>query len=179
MKRILLFIMAIGILLLGACGGGATLTHYVNQEYGYSIDYPSDWLREDLADNEVGIKPADAPYNQIQITAFPGQPIIGTLPDETIASSNESSLQALAKDLGATDLEITVNQRAEGKWDWEVNFSLTSEGTPLQGGLFILETPTVSFTVFFIQSEEWPEGQEVIDSFSPTGINTTEETNGN
>ncbi len=62
MKRILLSILVIGILLLSACGAPSEtqLVHYVNKEFGYSIDYPKGWLLEELNPNEIGIKPKDS-----------------------------------------------------------------------------------------------------------------------
>ena len=180
MKRILLIIMAIGILLLGACNGsGGELTHYVNEQYGYSIDYPSDWLLEELSDNETGVMPPDAHYNQIQISSFPGEPTLDLMEDSAIRTSNEAVLQMLADQLSATDMELTVNERSEEQWDWVVEFTMTLPGdVTLEGGLLIKETSTITYNIFYIQSADWPEGQEVIDSFTPTGINDTEENNG-
>jgi len=172
--------MAIGILLLGACNGsGGELTHYVNEQYGYSIDYPSDWLLEDLSDNETGVMPPNAHYNQIQISSFPGEPTLDLMDDEAIRSTNEAVLQLLADQLEVLEMEITVNERSEERWDWVVEFTMNlQEGSTLEGGLLIKETPTVTYNVFYIQSADWPEGQEVIDSFTPLGISDTEANNG-
>jgi hypothetical protein len=179
MKRILLIILAIGVLLLGACNGaGGELTQYVNEHYGYSIDYPSDWLLEDLSDNETGVMPTDANYNQIQISSFPGEPSLDLMEDSAIRSTNEAVLQMLADQLSATDMEITVNERAEEQWDWVVEFTMTLQDFTLEGGLLIKETPTITYNIFYIQSADWPEGQEVIDSFTPLGISDTEVNNG-
>jgi hypothetical protein len=181
MKRILLIIMAAGILLLGACNGGSVeLTHYVNEQYGYSIDYPSDWLLEELSDNETGVMPPNANYNQIQISSFPGEPTLDLMEDEAIRSTNESVLQLLADQLEALEMEITVNERSEEQWDWVVEFTISLQGdVTLEGGLLIKETPTITYNIFYIQSADWPEGQEVIDSFTPLGISEPEADNGN
>jgi hypothetical protein len=178
MKRILLLILAIGILLLGACGGNG-ITHYVNEEFGYSLDYPKDWVMEELDEYKIGVMPGGGGYNQIQIDSYVGEPLISSTPESMVASVYEADLQMLADSLVSPDLNISVNEPASGKWDWMAAFTMTSEDTPLQGGLFVKETETITYTIFYIQSTDWPEGQEVIDSFSLTEITETEENNGN
>lgn len=166
MKRISLLIMVIGVFLLGACG--SPITHYVSEEFGYSIDYPKDWIMEELDENKTGVMPGDGSYNQIQIHSRVGEPVIASTSESMFAITQESDLQLLAETLGSTDLYITTNEPASGQWDWEVVFNLTYEDTQLQGGLFIKETETITYTVFYLQSTDWLEGQEVINSFSLT-----------
>ncbi len=168
MKRIFLMILVIGVLLLGACGesSGNGITHYVSEEFSYSIDYPEDWIMEELDPNRIGIAPSESGFNQIQVNAYLGEPTIASTPDTMVQTANESDLQQFADTLGDVDLTISVNERSSGKWDWVAAFTLTYEDVPLEGGLFIKETETITYTIFFLQSEDWPEGQEVIDSFS-------------
>jgi len=170
MKRILLIIPVIGVLLLGACATtpGGQLTHYVNEELNFSIDYPNGWIMEELDSDKIGIMPGGGGYNQIQITAYVVEPAIASTPESLVASMYEAILQLFAETFGGIDLYISVNEPASGKWDWVAAFTLTHEDTPLQGGLFIKETESITYTIFFLQSTDWPEGQEVIDSFSPT-----------
>lgn len=170
MQRILLPILVIGVLLLSACGAPSEtrLTHYVNKEFGYSIDYPKGWILEELNPNEIGIMPRDSDYNQIQIGAFPGESMIGSLSESLVAASTEASLQQFFDMLGGTNLNVSINEPASGKWDWVVTFTVIYEDNPLQGGQFIKETESISYTLFFIQFMDWPEGQEVINSFSLT-----------
>jgi hypothetical protein len=175
MKRILLPILIIGVLLLGACGAPSTpsdeaptqpqFTHYVNKEFGFSVNYPKDWILEELNPNEIGIKPEDSEYNQVQIGAYIGEPIIASMPESWVAASTEAGLQQFFDMLGGTNLNIFVNEPASGKWDWVVAFTVIYEDTSLQGGQFIKETESISYTLFFIHCMDWPEGQEVINSF--------------
>jgi hypothetical protein len=171
-QRILLSVLVIGVLSLVACGAPSTApptqVHYVNEEFSFSIDYPKGWILEELNPNEIGIKPKDSEYNQVQIGAYAGEPIIGTLPESLVAAANEAGLQQFFDTLGARNLNIFVNEPASGKWDWVVAFTVIHEDTPLQGGQFIKETESVSYTLFFIQCMDWPEGQEVINSFRIT-----------
>ena len=164
MKRILLVILVTGVLLLSACGGPNK--HYVNEELGYSIDYPKDWFLEEINPTEIGIRPGDSAYNQIQIDAYIGSPSSTLMPDVLLATSYETKLWQALNTFGFTDLNISVNERGTEKWDWVIAFTVIHEDTLLQGGEFIKETESITYTIFFLQSEDWPEGQEVIDSFS-------------
>ena len=175
MKRILLPILVIGVLLLSACSAPATapptepqFMHYVNKEFGFSIDYPKGWLLEKLNPNEVGIKPKDSEYNQIQIAAYAGEPMIGSMPESWVVASTEASLRQFFDVLGGTNLNVFINEPATGKWDWVAGFTVVYEDTPLQGSLSIKETKSTCYTLILIQCMDWPEGQEVISSFRLT-----------
>jgi hypothetical protein len=169
MKRILLLIPIIGILFLGACGAAEVpLTHYVSEEFHYSIDYPEDWLTTDLTPTEIGIKPADADYKQIQIKADVGEPLTAAMSIQQQSEMYAANIRQSFAILGATDVSIPENKAGTGRWNWELTFTMTYENTPLEGGEFILETESITYTIFYIQSEDWPEGMEVIDSFSLT-----------
>lgn len=148
--------------------------HYVNEEFEFSIDYPKEWLLEEVNPNEVGIKPEDSKYNQIQIGVYDAKPIIGVYEESFIVSSHETGLRQYFDALGACELEILVNERASGMWDWVVRFTVIYEDTPLQGGEFIREYyfsegECLVYSLFYMHSEDWPEGLEVIDSFTITG----------
>jgi hypothetical protein len=164
-KRILLIILVTGVLLLGACGGNPN-KHYVNEELGYSIDYPKEWFLEEVNPTRTGIRPGDSASKQIQIDAYIGSPSSTLMPDALLATSYETKLWQALKPFGFTDLNISVNKRGTEKWDWEIAFTVIYEDTLLQGGEFIKETESITYTIFFLQSEDWPEGQEVINSFS-------------
>lgn len=165
MKRTLLLILALGVVLLGACSANP-IKHYVNEEFGYSIDYPKDWILEEFNPNEIGIMPKDSDYNQIQIGAFHGEPMIGSLSESLVATSTEVSLQQSFDMLGGTNLNIIVNEPASGKWDWVVTFTVIYEDTQLRGGEYIKEIESTTYTIFYVQNGDWSEGWEVIDSFS-------------
>jgi hypothetical protein len=167
MKRILSPILVIGILLLSACGAPTTV-HYVNEEFGFSVDYPKGWILEEINPNEIGIMPRDSDYNQIQIGAFPGEPIMGSLPESQVAALTEAMIQQFFDMMGGTNLNVFINEPASGKWDWTASFTVIYEDTPLQGVFLIKETETISYTLTLIQCLDWPEGQEVLNSFSLT-----------
>ncbi len=159
--------------MLGACGSPNTdsspeFTHYVNAEFGFSVDYPTDWILEEVDLGKIGIKPEESAYNQIMISAYVGSPAFASSPEFMISTSNEASLRQFFEALGFTDLTILVNEPASEKWDWVMTFTVFYEDIPLQGGQFIKETESVYYTLFFLQNTDWPEGQEVIDSFSLT-----------
>ena len=170
MKRVLLSVLVIGILLLSACGtpSETQLVHYENKEFGYSVDYPKDWILDELNPNEIGIMPRDSEYNQIQIGAFHGEPMIGSLSESWVADLTEAGLQQFFETLGGTNLNVFINEPASGKWDWVAAFTVTYENTPLQGSFLMKETETISYTLMLIQCLDWPEGQEVINSFRLT-----------
>ena len=148
--------------------------HYVNEEFEFSLDYPKDWLLGEVSPNEVGIKPKDSEYNQIQISAYEAKPIIGVYEESFIASSHKAGLQQYFDALGASDLEILVNERVSGMWDWVVSFTVVYEDTPLQGGelireYYFSEEECLVYSLFYMYSMDWPEGLKVIDSFRITG----------
>jgi len=148
--------------------------HYVNEEFEFSIDYPEGWLLEEVSPNEVGIKPKDSEYNQIQIGAYDAKPIIGVYEEAFIVSVHETSLRRYFDALGAYELEILVNERASGMWDWVVRFTVVYEDTPLQGGelineYYFSEDEVLVYSLFYMYSEDWPDGFEVIDSFTIAG----------
>jgi hypothetical protein len=184
MKRILLTTLVIGIPLLGACGAPSTTTpeptvpakappqpqfvNYVNKEFGFSIDYPKGWLLEKLNPNEIGIKPSDSKYNQIQIGAWNEPAGINKLPDRLAVASTKASLEQFFGALGATNINIFVNERAKGKWDWMAGFTLTYKDASLQGVFYMKDTPTNSYTIILIEQIDWPEGIAVVNSFRLT-----------
>lgn len=170
MKRIFLSFLVIGVLLIGACGAPSEtkVIHHVNKEFGFSVDYPKGWLLEEINPNEIGIKPRDSDYNQIQIGAFPGEPIMGSLPESQVAALTEAMIQQFFDMLGGTNLNVFINEPASGKWDWTASFTVIYEGTPLQGVFLIKETESTCYTLTLIQCLNWPEGQEVLNSFRLT-----------
>lgn len=167
MKRTLLPVLALGILLLSACSAPAEtqVIHYVNKDFGFSVDYPKGWILEEINPNEIGIKPTDNDYNQIQIGADYTEPVIGSMPEQWVADVNEAGLQQFWDMRGGSNLNIIINEPTTGKWDWVVTFTVIYEGTPLQGSFLAKETPSILYTATIIQCMDWPEGQEVINSF--------------
>ena len=167
MKRILLVVLVIGMLLLSACGAPSEtqLTHYVNKEFGYSIDYPKGWLLEQLNPNEIGIKPKDNKYNQIQIGTFHQEPMIASVPESWLAASVEATLRQLFDMLGGTNLNVFINEPTSGKYDWTAAFTVVYEDTPLHGSFFIKETVSTWYTVLLVEGLDWPEGLTAINSF--------------
>lgn len=88
-----------------------------------------------------------------------------------IISTHKAGLQQYFDGLGASNLEILVNEPALGMWDWVVNFTVIYEDTPLQGGEFIKERyisedEFLVYSLFYMHSKDWPEGIEVINSFT-------------
>jgi len=120
-----------------------------------------------LNPNEIVIGPPDSKYNQIQISTKPGEPRIGLLPESVIADSIEANLQEFFGKLGGTNLNVSRNEPASGKWDWVVAFTFVHGGTALEGEMLVKETESIyySLTVISVSGADWPEGQAVVDSF--------------
>jgi hypothetical protein len=150
--------------------------HYENLEFLFSFDYPKGWLLEEVnpVPLEIGIKPQDSKYNQIQITVYNAWPLMRGFDDSFVAGSMEAGLQEFFDSVGASNLNILVNERATGMWDWNVSFTVTYPYTPLQGGVltnekYISDEECTVYSLFYMYSGDWPEGLKVIDSFTING----------
>jgi len=143
------------------------LVHYASEEFAYSVDYPQGWDLVQLSANEIVIGPPDSKYDQIQISAKPGEPRIGLLPESLIADSIAANLQEFFGKLGGTNLNVSKNEPASGRWDWVAAFTFVHGGTPLEGEMLVKETESMyySLTVISVSGTDWPEGQAVVDSF--------------
>ena len=143
------------------------LVRYESEEFGYSVAYPQGWDLVQLSANEIVIGPAERKYDQIQVSAKPGEPRIGLLPESVIAGSIEANLQEFFGRLGATNLNVFKNEPVSGKWDWAVAFTFVHGGTALEGEMVVRETESIyySLTVISVSGTDWPEGQAVVDSF--------------
>jgi hypothetical protein len=165
-----ILLLGLVILLVGSIVGCSktrdTFEHYINKEFGYSIDYPKGWLLEEFSPNEIGIKPKGDAYNQIQIGAWNEPSGINQVPDTMAASISKAGLELFFGLLGATNINIFVNERTGGKWDWIARFTVTYKGAPLQGVFYAKDTPNNSYTLTLIELLDWPEGWAVIDSFT-------------
>ncbi len=67
--------------------------------------------------------------------------------------------------LSGTDLEIYRNEPTSGYWDWVAAFTFMVDNTELSGEMLIKETEYMNYTLFYLESTNWPEGRDVIDSF--------------
>jgi hypothetical protein len=171
MKWVLLPILVIGILSLTACGAPSEtqFVQYENEEFGFSIDYPKGWQLKEPKSGEVRIEPKDSEYNQVQIGALAETPVISSLAESETAAFIETVLQRFFDLLEASNLNILVNERATGRWDWVASFTAVhKDGTPLQGSLFIKESNSTCYVLTLIQCMDWPKGQQVVNSFRLT-----------
>ncbi|MFC2022753.1 hypothetical protein ACFLTL_01140 [Chloroflexota bacterium] len=123
------------------------------------------WILEEFNPNEIGIMPEDSEFNQIQIGAH-REPVIGSLPESTVAAVTEAILQQFFNTLGGTNLNIFLNEPSSGKWDWVAMFTFTFKNAPLQGSFVVKETKSGSYKLMLIQLMDWPEGQAVMNSFN-------------
>ena len=89
--------------------------HNTNSELGFSFDYRKGWIFKELNPNEIGVAPPDETVNQIQIGAYPGEPILDTMPKELIVTSTEAAVKMFCDALGGTDFRVRVNEPASGK----------------------------------------------------------------
>jgi hypothetical protein len=102
--------------------------HYTNTEFGYSLDYPSDWYLEQLDPNEIAIGPYTDEFSQIQVVASPGAPVLKPLTPEMAAANTEASLYLFFKETPSiTYIILILSPRrtgfAEG-WDVIDSFEL-------------------------------------------------------
>jgi len=143
------------------------LVNYESADFGYAVDYPQGWDLVQLSANEIVIGPLDSKYDQIQISAKPGEPRIGLLPESVMADSIEANLQEFFGRPGGTNLNVSKNEPASGRWDWAVAFTFVHDGTPLEGQMLVKETQSIyySLTIMSVSGTDWPEGQAVVDSF--------------
>jgi hypothetical protein len=166
LRTVILVLIAILLAIGGAVScGESSQKQYVNSKFGYSIEYPSNWIREELNPNEIGIKPQDNKYNQIQIGAWHGVTGIDRLSDAWVTNLTDASLKQFLNALGGKDINIFINERATGNWDWLAMFAFTFEDTPLQGAQMIKETDDTTYVLTILQCLDWPEGGEVIKTF--------------
>jgi len=156
--------------------------HYENEEFGFGFDYPEDWLQEEVASDGIGtgtglgigigIKPTDSEHNQIQISVDANAyPVLIAFGESYFADLRTYSLEQFFEQLGANNLNILVNERVRGMWDWETTFNVTYEDTPLEGGVFVREKyvsdeECTLYSLFYVHSNDWPEGLKVVDSFA-------------
>jgi len=141
--------------------------HYINTEFGYSLDYPSDWYLEESNHNEIAIGPHTGEFSQIQVVASPGAPVLKPLTPEMAAANTEASLYLFFDVLKCANLNIFVNEAVSGKWDWKAVFTVTCQGTSLLGAKFIKETPSITYTIIILcpRRTGFAEGWDAIDSF--------------
>ncbi len=147
------------------------LIRYTNEEFGYRIDYPKNWALVELNPNEMVLGPKDKEYEQIQIGSFSTEPILDLFSESQLAALNEISLQQFFDGLGATNLNIAINERIYEKWDWFMFFTVIYQDTPLTGSYVVKETPSMTYTLLFVQATgaDWQEGIDVVASFTLIG----------
>jgi len=90
-----------------------TLKHYENGEYGFSIDYPNSWYLGQISNSEIGIKPRNSEYNQIQIGAY-YESLLGSMPESYLVIAIESSMEQLCYAIGCINPHIYTNEPASG-----------------------------------------------------------------
>ena len=150
------------------CGGAEKdYTHYINTEFGYSLDYPSDWYLDELSPSEIAIGPQSDEFSQIQVAASPGAPVLKSLTPEMAAANTEADLYLFFDVLECTHLSIFLNEAVSGKWDWKAVFTVTCQGTSLLGAKFIKENPSITYTLLILSPRRTgvDEGWDVVDSF--------------
>ncbi len=161
-----LLVWLIPLLLLASlvgCSKGPT--QYVNEEFGYTISYPGDWIFIEPSENVIIIKPDAKTKNQIQVGVYPGEANIVSLPEAQAAEIVEQILKEVFDALGDNILEITSSEPISDKWDWEATFEVYCAGIVLKGEYYLKETPLLTYTLFVLAEGEWPEATSVLESF--------------
>ncbi len=163
--------LTIGLMLIltgpivGCSGAEESSIRYVNEEYGYSIQYPRGWVLDKSDPTAIYVYPENEKYNQINIHASHGEPVRDVFSESEFALLNKVWLQSRLAALGGSDLKVIVNEPMSGKWDWIVRYTFILEGTLLQGVWVLKETSSTAYDLGLIRSSQWPEGQQVMDSF--------------
>jgi len=147
-------------------GESASYIHYTNTKGAYSVEYPSGWQLEEINPEEIEIGPKGS-YNRVQIGAFKDVP---TVPDELLGPLGEANIRSFCGAKGFENVTIITNEAATGKWDWVTTYSFSYEGMPFFGTFLVKRTPTRLYTFAIIQSGDFPEALDVLDSFTIEGI---------
>lgn len=166
--QLFLFVGLISLLassLIGCSGAEETKVRYVNEQYGYSIEYPRGWVLDESDPAAVYLSPKNEKYNQINIHASHGEPVLDLLSKSQFTLLNKAWLQSRLAALGGGDLKVSVNEPTLGKWDWTVRYTFSLQGKLLRGVWVLRETSSTAYDLGIIESSEWPEGHEVMDSF--------------
>ena len=154
------------LLLVSLVGCAKEPIHYVNEDFGYIMSYPEDWIFIELNENVIVIKAETKTKNQIQVGAFPGESGITSLPEAQTALMVEELLKEAFDTLGHNILELTCNESlSDDKWDWEATFEVYCTDLVMNGAYYIKETPELTYTLFLLTEEEWPEAVSVLEAF--------------
>lgn len=165
MKSKLLITLIPLLVLVSLVGCSHEPIHYVNEELGYIVSYPRDWIFIELSENVIVIKQEVKTENQIQVGAFPDGNGIISLPEVQTAEIVEQLLKEAFDTLGHNILEVTSNEPISNKWDWETTFEVYVGDAVLKGAYYIKETPSLTYTLFLLTEEDWPEAISVLESF--------------
>ncbi len=165
MKSKLLIALIPLLLLVSLIGCAREPIHYVNEEFGYILSYPRDWIFIELSENVIVIKSEVKTENQIQVGAFPNGNGITSLPAAQTAEMVEQLLKEAFDTLGYNILELTSNESISNKWHWKATFEVYVDDAVLKGAYYIKETPSLTYTLFLLTEEAWPEAISVLESF--------------
>ncbi|MFC1992771.1 hypothetical protein ACFLV3_03040 [Chloroflexota bacterium] len=174
MKKLCLLLTAVVMLWLPACAvpqnglvNQGQILQYKNEELAFSIAYPGNWQLVELSLNEILISPPDSEYNQVRVRVQSDFPELYYISETGVASTIETTLQQFFDLIGASNLDIVLNERLQGDWDWIAQFTVNYGGKTLDGFQFMKQADSVTYWVFIMKYANWPEGSEVIDSFKP------------
>lgn len=142
--------------------GGATSTdyiHYLNEEHGYSLDYPSNWVLDSSDARSVLITPVDSPMHQ-NLTVF-------VWASESLEDSVNFALTTARQTLG--DFTLLSSEPLDDTWDWFLGGTyIDSEFREVHYQQYLKATNNFQYTIIaFYELDSTPvEMQRIIDSFS-------------
>jgi len=170
-RRFLLLLLGVILLLsslAAACGEPqktSHYSHYVNEEYGYGLDYPSNWNVDASEAHLVFIDPPISCSQLLRVTiaAFDSEsdvPIDITIRQwvEVLAGTWENFI-------------LLSSQPLEDNWDWLVEYTYNIDGLRVRSQNYIKQTNHFGYIVdLTYESDSVPvEMQDILESFTTSG----------
>ena len=160
-----LLITVLGIVLVSASCGEPEVTspytHYMNEKYGYSLDYPSDWLLDTSAPDFVKVHPVEF-ETPLYSCCVAIRPWAHTIPIDVCATLHIKHVSQTLE-----DVTILASQEQSDKWDWLVRYTCTLMGHSLYAEDYFKNAEDFQYLIGLVyESDSMPtELRAILDSF--------------
>ena len=174
---VLALLVIVVILAAIGCGGEGQaptpeLTTYVNSDFGYSFDYPSNWILE-ASDSEKVFVWTPQEFATTAMVFIHVSDVSMTIPLERCVEEWPTSVHTKPK-----ELNIISSKPKENGWDWFLEYLIVENNGDkkyietyferIDSHLYLIETLRVSAT-------KLPELKSIVDSFNIESENGNEE----
>ena len=155
-------LLGLGLLLAGPTAGcrQAEYVHYSNDQYGYALDYPSNWVLDSSDVARVTIStPGLSPFLAATVTVDDSP---RPLPSEA------SDVQPATWENTGFDFDILSSGPYDGYWDWLVEYTFHLSCGTLRTQEYIKNTNCFGFVVGLTCESHPPpaEMEDILDSFA-------------